>query len=607
MTYASQSSVQLKLSNGWSFPKTAVLTALVIGTTGCQTLEQGARVVKDTFANTDPCGNSARNIGIAAGGLAGAAAGYAVSDAKAGIVVGAAAGAALGGLIGHNIDQRRCELSKIASANQLEMAITNLEMEETVPSKDGVSQQTKSKKIVGMSVSVIDNGEQFASSSSTPNAKAKAAFTQIAQAYRIPIANASSQEKATAAQDLSNMRLLLIGHTDDTGNSQKNADLSEARAKEVAKIFASNGFSKNQIFYQGAGETLPIANNNTEKGRAQNRRVEIVDLSNDDTFEQYLANRRPNVGYYRNSSDVPKIEAEPPVVAAASRAKLGKTTNVTLATKRGGAKGTPTQTVPAPKNMIGTTVPAKAKSTTAPKPNVIGSPVKSAGVSNPSSKAGDSDSTVVSKDIEAAVSNVLPSKKLPAGTREFDFGGTAFTDHAVSVNIGSLKPKSVLSFISSAYAEMPNGLGSCLNDRPRASNSVKSLETGRSRKLNNVADYMPGLFNNSWQGMAGEHLVALTHMAVLRDGGAPAHAPELLVFSQYKGGNAKPDFKKSPDVNTYVGDSALLYRIFVNGPIQCIDLVMPNKAPGTAPDSNLIYTYGGKLYQAKYSPAMLPK
>jgi outer membrane protein OmpA-like peptidoglycan-associated protein len=51
---------------------------------------------------------------------------------------------------------------------------------------------------------------------------------------------------------------------------------SERRATAVANYFISNGISKERLTWKGFGDTKPIADNNTEKGRVQNRRVEMI-------------------------------------------------------------------------------------------------------------------------------------------------------------------------------------------------------------------------------------------------------------------------------------------------------------------------------------------
>jgi OOP family OmpA-OmpF porin len=71
----------------------------------------------------------------------------------------------------------------------------------------------------------------------------------------------------------------VIGHTDDVGDDDYNQDLSEQRAEVVRNYLIETGdVSPHKIVAVGAGEKMPIANNNTDEGRADNRRVEILVL-----------------------------------------------------------------------------------------------------------------------------------------------------------------------------------------------------------------------------------------------------------------------------------------------------------------------------------------
>lgn len=66
------------------------------------------------------------------------------------------------------------------------------------------------------------------------------------------------------------------GHTDATGSAAYNLDLSQRRAGAVRAELARAGMKLAQVRAQGLGETRPVASNDTEDGRAQNRRVVIV-------------------------------------------------------------------------------------------------------------------------------------------------------------------------------------------------------------------------------------------------------------------------------------------------------------------------------------------
>ena len=66
------------------------------------------------------------------------------------------------------------------------------------------------------------------------------------------------------------------GHSDSTGASDHNMDLSVNRARAVSAKLQSFGFTADKLTVQGWGETHPVADNATEEGRALNRRVVII-------------------------------------------------------------------------------------------------------------------------------------------------------------------------------------------------------------------------------------------------------------------------------------------------------------------------------------------
>lgn len=71
------------------------------------------------------------------------------------------------------------------------------------------------------------------------------------------------------------VNLTIAGHTDNVGSQKTNQRLSENRAKTVAKYLSSKGIEKSRLTAIGYGRQKPIATNNTEGGRAKNRRVEL--------------------------------------------------------------------------------------------------------------------------------------------------------------------------------------------------------------------------------------------------------------------------------------------------------------------------------------------
>ena len=69
--------------------------------------------------------------------------------------------------------------------------------------------------------------------------------------------------------------LKMGGHTDNVGNDASNLALSQSRVDAVKAYLVSKGVSDNRITATGFGETMPIADNKTAKGKEQNRRVEL--------------------------------------------------------------------------------------------------------------------------------------------------------------------------------------------------------------------------------------------------------------------------------------------------------------------------------------------
>jgi outer membrane protein OmpA-like peptidoglycan-associated protein len=74
------------------------------------------------------------------------------------------------------------------------------------------------------------------------------------------------------------LRLEVQGHTDNVGSDAYNQTLSEARARAVVDWLTKHGTAPGRLTSKGYGKTMPVADNNTDEGRARNRRVEIANL-----------------------------------------------------------------------------------------------------------------------------------------------------------------------------------------------------------------------------------------------------------------------------------------------------------------------------------------
>ena len=76
------------------------------------------------------------------------------------------------------------------------------------------------------------------------------------------------------------LKIEISGHTDNVGSDASNQSLSEARAKAVVSYLTSNGVDSARLVAKGYGESQPIASNDSDKGRAQNRRTEFKIVGN---------------------------------------------------------------------------------------------------------------------------------------------------------------------------------------------------------------------------------------------------------------------------------------------------------------------------------------
>jgi outer membrane protein OmpA-like peptidoglycan-associated protein len=175
-------------------------------------------------------------IGGGAGAGLGAAIG-ALTHGKKGAVVGGAfgavAGAGAGALIGHYMDQQEADLRKVKSAN--------------------VERQGDQLVVRFNSAILFDPGRYDLK----PQAQADlAAFSNV-------------------LRNFPDTDLVIDGHTDSTGRKSLNRKLSAARAEAVVAFFEAQGLVPARLTAHGWADDRPVADNTTEDGRAQNRRVEI--------------------------------------------------------------------------------------------------------------------------------------------------------------------------------------------------------------------------------------------------------------------------------------------------------------------------------------------
>ncbi len=108
---------------------------------------------------------------------------------------------------------------------------------------------------------------------------AKNVFFATASDKLLKQSNKRLDDVVTILNENPSFKIQIDGHTDSQGKDDYNLDLSNRRAASVKAYLVSKGIAESRLNSTGYGETKPIADNKTAKGRAQNRRVEMV-LSN---------------------------------------------------------------------------------------------------------------------------------------------------------------------------------------------------------------------------------------------------------------------------------------------------------------------------------------
>ena len=195
------------------------------------------------------CNNTQKGAAVGAGGgaLLGAIVGKLAGNTAVGAAVGAAVGTGAGVIIGKKLDKAKAEAEAVKNAQ--------------------VESVTDANGLAAVKVT-FDSGILFSTGSSTLAASAKSSLQQF----------------ATVLKNNADCDIAIQGYTDNAGwkNStaaqsvEKNKALSLDRATAVSSYLQSLGVSAAQLkSVEGLGEANPVADNSTEAGKAQNRRVEV--------------------------------------------------------------------------------------------------------------------------------------------------------------------------------------------------------------------------------------------------------------------------------------------------------------------------------------------
>ena len=207
----------------------AAVAAAAVVLAGCEAM--------DSFAHDPEKAKTRRGAGY--GAAAGAVVGLltAGSNPFKSAMIGAAAGALVGGAVGNYMDRQEAKLRQ-------QMAGTGVDV---VRQGDNITLD-------------MPGNVTFAFDSADLNSQFYPVLDKVAGTL--------SEFDKTVIE--------VAGHTDSTGADTYNQGLSQRRADAVKAYLASHGVPGTRVVTIGAGEAHPVASNDTEEGRAQNRRVEIT-------------------------------------------------------------------------------------------------------------------------------------------------------------------------------------------------------------------------------------------------------------------------------------------------------------------------------------------
>ena len=192
------------------------------------------------------------------------------NNQQKGTVIGTAAGAVIGGVLGNNLGKGKntpagAVLGGIVGGVAGNVIGRNMdkqakEIKETLP---GAEVERVGE---GIKVTMKENMVNFGFDSSDLTSAAKANLDKLAQVLK------------------NNMdtNINIYGHTDSKGTDAYNLSLSERRAAAVKNYLVSQGVSAGRMFTMGVGEKEPVASNDTDAGRAENRRVEFAITANEE-------------------------------------------------------------------------------------------------------------------------------------------------------------------------------------------------------------------------------------------------------------------------------------------------------------------------------------
>lgn len=201
------------------------------------------------------------------------------NNQQKGTAIGAAAGAVLGGILGNNVGK-----GKNAPAGAVLGGIIGGVAGNVIGNKmDKQAKQIK-ETLPGAEVERVGEGIRVVMKENMVNfAFDSANLTETAKT--------NIDKLAKILADNPDTDINIYGHTDSKGADAYNLTLSEKRANAVKNYLIAKGVASSRMIAMGMGEKEPIASNDTDAGRAQNRRVEFAITAGEDMIKEAAANQ----------------------------------------------------------------------------------------------------------------------------------------------------------------------------------------------------------------------------------------------------------------------------------------------------------------------------
>lgn len=220
----------MKLINKKSILALMLSTTLVF--TGCDAVKNANNTQKGAVIGT--------TAGAVIGGILGNNLGKG-KNAALGAVLGGVVGGVAGGVIGNKMDKQ---------AKEIKQALPGAEVERVGE---------------GIKITLGENTINFDFNSSNLT----------------PLAKNNLNKLSDVLANNPDTNINVYGYTDSKGTDEYNLSLSQRRAESVISYLVSRGIAKSRLYAMGMGEKDPVASNDSDAGRAQNRRVEFAISANE--------------------------------------------------------------------------------------------------------------------------------------------------------------------------------------------------------------------------------------------------------------------------------------------------------------------------------------